>query len=187
MFERVIKDYGDAPNFPSGPGIRSPLPTLGRQAELELYECRYLRPGAVAPEIHGEDIRGKKIKLSDYRGKVVVLNFWASWCGPCMQMVPHERSLLERLKGKRFAVVGVNGDNDRSAARKAAEKNQMSWESFWSGGSEKGIAAQWNVHGWPTVFVLDAKGVIRLKFGGYGGKWTDEMLDKVVDRLMQEL
>jgi thiol-disulfide isomerase/thioredoxin len=188
MFETVIEKFADCPNFPPGPGLREPKPTLGDQAGVELYECRHLEPGIVAPEIEGEDIDGRKFKLSEYRGRVVVLDFWASWCGPCMQMVPHERAMAQRLKGKPFALVGVNADEVKAAAKRAVAKENMTWRSFWNGGgSESGIAATWNVHGWPMIYVLDPKGTIRFKQDGYGGKRSDALLDELVDRLLKEI
>ena len=78
--------------------------------------------GKPAPEIDGVGFDGKPLKLSDYRGKVVVLVFWGTWCGPCMREVPHERELAERLKDKPFAVLGVNCDDDEQAA---AERDQV--------------------------------------------------------------
>ena len=73
-FEAVLKDYGDCPRL-----IVDNAGTLGEQAKQELYELRHLRVGKVAPEIEGEDLDGVKFKLSDYRGKVVVVNFWGNW------------------------------------------------------------------------------------------------------------
>ena len=77
-----------------------------------------------APEIDGVDFDGKRLKLSDQHGKVVAVVFWASWCGPCRAMIPHERELVERFRGKPFVMVGVNNDDNHDAARKviAAEK-----------------------------------------------------------------
>lgn len=185
LFETVQTNYADVPNFQAGPGLRQPEPTLGERASVELYECQQLTVGKVAPEIQGEDIEGRKLRLSDYRGKVVIVSFWASWCGPCMQMVPHERAMAERLAGKPFVLIGVNGDSEKAAAKRAMAEEKMTWESFWNGGSEGGIAGTWNVHSWPTVYVLDSKGMIRLKLDGYGGKRTDALLDAVVDKLME--
>lgn len=187
LFQTVKTDYSDVPNFPPGPGLRKPESTLGEQASIELYECQHLTTGKVAPEIQGEDIEGHKLRLSDYRGKVVIVSFWASWCGPCMQMVPHERAMAERLAGKPFVLIGVNGDSEKAAAKRAMTEQKMTWQSFWNdGSSEGGIAGALNVHSWPTVYVLDSKGKIRLKFDGYGGKKTDALLDAVVDQLLEE-
>ena len=66
------------------------------------------RVGMPAPEIDGEDFDGMRVKLSDYRGKVVVVVFWASWCPPCCAMIPHERELVERNRDKPFAMLSVN-------------------------------------------------------------------------------
>jgi thiol-disulfide isomerase/thioredoxin len=98
---------------------------LGEQATLELYECEHLTVGKLAPEIQGEDIDEHRLKLSDDRGKVVVISFWASWCGPCMQMVPHERVIAERLAGKPFVLIGVNGDSKRTDAKRAVTEQNM--------------------------------------------------------------
>ena len=76
-----------------------------------------LAVGKPAPGIEGVDMDGKPLKLSDQKGKVVVLVFWGTWCGPCMAQVPEERKLVERLKGQPFALLGVDCDRDKDTAR----------------------------------------------------------------------
>ena len=96
-------------------------------------------------------------------------------------MYPHERSLVEKLKEKPFALIGVNSDIDKAALKKRMAEEKITWRSFWSGpkGTSGPIATTWNVHGWPTVYILDHNGVIRFK--GHGGD-----LDKVIDELLKE-
>jgi len=97
-------------------------------------------------------------------------------------MYPHERSLVKRLDGKPFALLGINSDKDRNDLKKVMEKEQITWRSWWDGGNTSGpIASQWNVHGWPTIYVLDCKGVIRYK------NVRGEAMDKAVDTLLAEI
>src|SRR5260370_260232 len=97
-------------------------------------------------------------------------------------MYPHERSLVKRLADKPFALVGVNSDSNKEDLKKAMEMEQITWRSFWDGGSTGGpIATAWNIRGWPTIYVLDAKGVIRYK------NVRGEAMDKAVDTLLEEL
>ena len=181
LFERAAKEYGDIVYDPSRKG--SPFErTIAQIAQSALHELRHLSIGKVAPEIEGESVDGKPLKLSDYRGKVVVLSFWASWCGPCMGLVPHERSLVKRLEGKPFALLGIDGDEDRKKAQVVTVKEEMSWPSWWDQRNGDGpIATQWNVRGWPTSYVLDSKGVIRYK------QVFKEELDRAVDTLLNEM
>jgi hypothetical protein len=96
-------------------------------------------------------------------------------------MYPHERSLVKRFEGKPFVLLGVNSD-PKTNVRKAIAREKMTWRSWWDGGSTSGpIAQAWNVNGWPTIYILDAKGAIRFK------NPPDEELDKAVDSLLAEM
>jgi hypothetical protein len=97
-----------------------------------------------------------------------------------MALVPHGRSLVKRLEGKPFALLGVNLDPSRETLKKCEEKNQMTWRSFFDG-RDGPIRKEYNIRSLPTIYVLDARGVIRSK--GVRG----EALDRAVDQLLAEL
>ena len=98
-------------------------------------------------------------------------------------MYPHERSLVQRLQDKPFALLGVNSDEDLQALKPRLEKEHITWRSFWNGpkGTRGPISAKWNVTGWPTIYILDHKGVIRFK------NVRGEEMDKAVDTLLAEM
>jgi RNA polymerase sigma factor (sigma-70 family) len=178
LYERVLAEFADV--FPS-----RQTQSLGKRARGALDEIRLLAVGQPAPDIKGEDVDGKPLRLSDQRGKVVLLVFWATWCGPCRAMIPHERKLVKRLAGKPFVLLGVNGDSDRAALRRWLLKNPMPWRSWWDDDKKEGddrgrIARAWNVSTWPTVYVLDARGVIRHR------DLFDKDLDGAVDTLLAQ-
>ncbi len=98
-------------------------------------------------------------------------------------MYPHERSLVKRLANEPFALIGVNSDRDLAKLRPRLKEENISWRSFWNGPKGTGgpISAKWGVRGWPTIYILDHKGVIRFK--GLRG----EKMDKAVDQLLKEM
>ena len=97
-------------------------------------------------------------------------------------MYPHERSLVKRLADKPFVLIGVNSDQDRKELKKVLEKENITWRSFWDGGNTNGpLASKWNVHGWPTIYVLDDKGVIRYK------NVREKAMDNAVNALLREM
>lgn len=163
----VIRDSGDVPDLHFA--VPPPKPVLLREtAASAIFELDSLRTGRPAPPVEGVDLEGKPFRLADYRGRVVMLAFWASWCGPCMAAVPRERELAERYAGRPFAFVGVNGDEDRAHALAVQTEHRVPGRSFWNGPAGAGgpIAKAWNVSGWPTVYLIDADGVIRGKQAG---------------------
>jgi peroxiredoxin len=160
--------------------IASRRSTLGAVAETRLDDWHNLAVGKTAPEINGLDIHGKPMKLADYRGKVVALVFWATTCGPCMREIPREKALVERMKGRPFAMLGVNIDADVSVARKAMEAQGVDWPNWHDGKPGEGpIATLYHLRGFPT-FAIDAEGKIRSKHSRSG------LLEQLVDKLVAE-
>jgi thiol-disulfide isomerase/thioredoxin len=115
--------------------------------------------GNIAPEIKAEDASGVKMELSQYRGKVVLLSFWASWCGPCKELLPYEKQLTKQFEDKPFVLLGVNSDIDKTALVKAQQQFGMTWPSFWDGlGS---INREWDIEFLPMLILIDERGIIR--------------------------
>jgi len=171
LFDRVVEQYAE---IPGGRGL------LGGLARDELFRLRELAVGKVAPEVEGADVDGRTFKLSDYRGKVVVLTFSGNWCGPCRAMYPRERDLVARMKGRRFALLSVNTDSDKGTLRDSIKAGEITWPCWWEGGDDRPNCARFRVEAFPTVYVLDASGVIRAR--GVRG----EALDRAVERWIQE-
>jgi thiol-disulfide isomerase/thioredoxin len=148
-----------------------------------IFELERLQVGSLAPDIEGEDFDGIKFNLSDYRGKVVMLDFWGQWCGPCRAMFPHQRQLIKQLVGKPFVLIGVNSDRRLETAVRTTNNENLVWRNFWCGPSGRmgPIAKKWNVSAWPTVYLIDAQGVIRYKeiFG--------PDIDQGIKRLLKEM
>jgi hypothetical protein len=100
-------------------------------------------------------------------------------------MFPHERSLVKRLEGKPFVLLGVNSDSDRKACLEKSAQQQVTWRSFWNGeeGTRGPISTEWNVQGWPTLFIIDHQGVIRHRFlGNPGNDKLDELIEALVEK-----
>lgn len=95
-------------------------------------------------------------------------------------MYPHERSLVARLAGKPFALVGVNSDKDMDKLKARMAEEKITWPSFRDGSTSGPIATKWNVSGWPTIYVIDQKGIIRVK------NVREKELDEWVDKLLAE-
>lgn len=136
--------------------------------------------GKPAPEIVSQDIDGKETKLSDLKGKVVVLDIWATWCPPCRDMIPHEREMVERLKDKPFALVSISADEKKETLKDFLSKEKMPWTHWWNG-TEGSVIEDWNIQYFPTVYVIDAQGVVRHK------DLRDQQLETAVNELLKEV
>jgi peroxiredoxin len=170
LYERLRMEFGD---------IDLQGQALAEIAERQLFELQNLGIGQVAPEITGQDDQGQMFKLSDYRGKVVLLTFSANWCGPCVAMYPQHRSLLEKWKSKPFTILSVNADLELQSLRESIDAGKISWRCWWDG-KENQIASAWNVTSWPAIYVIDSEGIIRYK------NIRGERLALVIERVIAE-
>ncbi|MCK4403600.1 MAG: TlpA family protein disulfide reductase [candidate division Zixibacteria bacterium] len=140
--------------------------------------------GFLAPHFSLPDLGGEKISLSDFRGKVVLLNFWATWCSPCRMEIPSLERLYQLRKDRGFEVLAVSVD--RASLSKVASfvaSYQMSFPVLLD---QRGALGQryW-ARAIPSSFLLDKKGVIRWKVQG-AIKWDDPFVLSRVDQLLSE-
>ena len=97
-----------------------------------------------------------------------------------MAMLPHEKELVERLKDKPFALLGINSDGEVGQVKKILADRGITWRQAIDESTSGPWATKWNVHGWPTIYVLDAKGVIRYR------DVRGEEMEKAIEQLLEE-
>lgn len=203
--QSVLKAH---PRAPSGAGIRMALAEERREANAELcarslyaevleiypkapqadeargalYEMDYLAPGHDAPVFETKDIHGHPIRLADLRGKVVLLDFWATWCGPCLGELPHVKKLHADFSGREdFVLIGVSLDGDGIALLDFLEAEGMSWPQVCGLAEFRDpLPRLYNVRGIPDTFVIDREGKIVVR--GLRGEDLREAVRKALDR-----
>ena len=157
--------------------FRSELKATRAKISSELAGCPYVKDldgiikqlenvqiGKVAPEFSLPDTAGVSVSLSDFRGKYVLLDFWASWCPPCRRENPNVVKAFNEYKDKNFTIVGISLDKDKSKWMKAIADDNLAWThlsdlKYW----DSEIPALYGVRGIPANVLLDPDGVIVAK------------------------
>jgi thiol-disulfide isomerase/thioredoxin len=155
--------------------------TLAKLVEVEMVSIK-IGVGNPVPDVEGTDLDGKKAKLGALKGKVILFDVWATWCGPCRAMIPHERELVEKYKDKPFVIISVSADEEKSDLTEFLSKEAMPWTHWWDG--PKGpVLKMFKIKAFPTLYLIDAKGVLREKWVGNPG---NDKIDKAVADLVAE-
>lgn len=143
------------------------IPLLGNRGEAAAEQAgapllARLESGTMAPEVALSDLEGGTVKLSDYRGKVVVMNFWATWCGPCIQEMPMFQEYQDRFPN--LAMLGVNAEESPDTVKKFLESLEINYTILLDG--TMGMAREFRVNFLPTTIFIDEKGEVRFRHYG---------------------
>ena len=135
-----------------------------------------------APEFVLRDLDGNQHRLSDYRGQVVIINFWATWCPPCREEMPSMQHAWESLKNDGIHMLAINVGEDEDTIFQFTANYPVDFPLLMD--SDSGVINQWPVRGLPTTFVVDPKG--RISYRAIGGReWDDPALLSLVRALKQ--
>jgi thiol-disulfide isomerase/thioredoxin len=119
----------------------------------------------IAPEFQAKTSTGSIVTLADLKGKVVLLDFWATWCPPCRESVPEIKELRKKY-GDRLAVLSVSADDDRDKWSQYISKHEMTWLQSWDKDNDPSVLKAFGVHSFPTYVLLDGDGVVRERVNG---------------------
>ena len=133
--------------------------------------------GQKAPDFALKSSTGENLRLSEYRGDVVMINFWATWCGPCRQEMPLLDELYNRYQRVGFNLLGVNIDDDSSRAMQMAEELGIDFPVLFDASKE--VSRLYEVEAMPVTVLVDREGTVRYVHHGYKPGYEDKYLDQI--------
>lgn len=144
---------------------KSDDPALAERAERTRGSARRVQLPGNFMAIEGTTADGEPFDWDKYRGKVVLVDFWASWCGPCRREIPNMKDQLAKYGEKGFAIVGINLDNTREAYQKYVDEQELTWENLLSDkegeqGWDHPLVTYYGVSGIPTAILVDKEGKV---------------------------
>lgn len=142
-----------------------------------------LSRGSRAPEIGLRDTEGRPVRLSRLRGKVVLVDFWASWCGPCRQEMPFLERLHDEYADQGLVVVAVNIDNDESNMRRFLRRTPVSFRVVHDG--RRRVADRYDPPSMPSSYLIDERGVVRYVHEGFRAS-DARAIERQVKRLLED-
>jgi len=146
--------------------------------ELKPYD------GEALPDFTLNDMQGKPHALSDYQGQVVMLNFWATYCGPCIKEMPSMQRLKQKLAGKPFAILAVDMAEEKADVEAFFARHKIKVDFPILLDPEGGVVEQWMISAVPTTFILDPQGKIRYALFG-GLEWDSDEVIRTLSGLMK--
>lgn len=136
-----------------------------KPAVQEATASSKVKVGQPAPSFSLQSTTSKMVSLSDFRGKVVLLDFWATWCPPCRMSMPVLVRLDQKFKDKGFVIIGINLDENKEAVVPFMKKTKVEYSVLY--GSDANINEDYNISGIPAFFLLDGTGKLVKQYAGF--------------------
>lgn len=139
--------------------------------------------GGIAPDFILKDLYGKDVKLSGYTGKVVLLEFWATWCPPCRASVPDLVGIQEKYRNKGFVILGISIDEGWDITAKLNEFIKEYKINYTILIGDENVSNAYNVRGIPVTFLIDREGKIVNYYNGYSNSFA-ELISQEIDKII---
>jgi peroxiredoxin len=157
LLEQVKKDF---PETRAAKTVDSMIASMKKQEESKKIQ-RGLAEGTKFPDFDEKDLAGKPMSIANYKGKVVLVDFWATWCGPCVGELPNVIKTYEKHHGQGFEIVGISLDSDESKLKSFIKDKNMTWQQFFDGkGWGNKLSTKYGVNSIPATYLLDGEGKI---------------------------
>ncbi len=134
--------------------------------------------GRRLPDVQAHTLDGRADSLSRYRGKIVLLDFWATWCGPCVRAQPELVRFKNALQGRPFEIIALSVDRNAQKVLDHMQQQPMPWVN-WHIGHDSPIVTDWNILGYPSYLILDAEGVVQSRGHHFGTREQARVLEMV--------
>jgi thiol-disulfide isomerase/thioredoxin len=139
-----------------------------------------------SPVWQATDLDGQSRPLADYRGQVVLLDFWYRGCGWCIRAMPQIKKLAADFDGRKVAVLGINNDDNLDDARFVVEVVGLNYPTLRNGAGDDAISRKYKINGWPTLVLIDPKGIVRHIHFGYSATLRQDLSEKIKELLAEE-
>ncbi len=159
----------------------NPHPEYTEAVQAALDEALKLQLGQPAPAFTLHDLDGQPVSLSQFKGQVVLLDFWASWCGPCITDLPALRKIKEKTAAQPVVFLNLSLDGDEAAWRKAIDQHQIKGVHLRSAGWGSEVAKAYQVSALPSYYLVDSQGLIVERLSGVMD--TDEIIAMIEESL----
>jgi thiol-disulfide isomerase/thioredoxin len=154
---RLVRDgYGESPAILLGAGE---VPTLGHAAAALIFKTERLRVGAPLPPLSAVDLDGKSVSSAEFRGKTTLIDFWATWCPPCVAALPEVRSLYRAFGPQTLNIVSISADADPNTVKAFMTRNSIPWTQWRVGPSGK-LSNEWSNGSYPLYILVGPQGRI---------------------------
>jgi len=177
--ERDAEGIGEMKAYLAMPGGDAKVVAKAQQVEANPVFARE----PLAPNFSFPTIEGATISNTTLRGKVVLLDFWATWCEACRDSVPTLRDIRKKYANREFELVGISADDDESTCKSFADKNRMDWKEHADLSGQ--VRDAFEIEALPTYVVLDKDGVVRLRRVGFGSSIGSE-IEEAVDKALKK-
>ncbi len=160
LFKQVQKDF---PGTEAAKSAEKLFASIEAQAEVRKIQSKLI-VGSEFPNFEEKDLTGKPLSIASFKGKYVLVDFWATWCGPCVAELPNVLNAYKEYHSKGLEIVGISLDEDKEKLNLFLKKHSMPWAQYFDGkGWQSKLAGQYGVNSIPATYLLDKEGKIIAK------------------------